>query len=100
MEQNRLSLGGFGFDRRTGQLILRSPEGSVTTDLRGFLRGAQHLLKMDFDLEGSAELDGGLVFRVEGEQVLLKLGPYAERFPAQAVAALFKQMTALWASES
>ena len=99
MEQNRLSLGGFGFDRRAGQLILRSPEGSVTADLRGFLRGAHHLLKMGFDLEGSAELDGGLIFRVEGEQVQLRLGPYAERFPTQAVAALFKQMTMLWASE-
>jgi hypothetical protein len=65
MEQNHLSLGGFVFDRQGKRLSLRSPAGVASTDLEGFLRGATHLLKMDFDLEGSAELDGGLVFRAE-----------------------------------
>lgn len=100
MVQDSISLGGFGFERRGEQIILRSPEGSVEAGLQGFLRGARHLLKMDFDLEGAAELDGGLVFRVEGERVRLKLGQYTEFFPADNVSALFEQMTTAWASEA
>ena len=99
MEQNHLSLGGFEFDRQGKRLILRSPAGAASTDLEGFLRGAKHLLKMDFDLEGSAELNGGLVFRVEGEWVRLKLGQYADTFPADTVAALFTCMAATWEAE-
>ena len=99
MEQNRLALGGFDFERQGQQVLLRSPNQSVAADLGGFLRGVAHLIKMDFDLEGSAELDGGLVFRIAGEQVQLKLGQYTELFPAENVAALFKQMTEQWAAE-
>jgi hypothetical protein len=99
MEQNQLSLGGFEFDRQASRLILRSLVGAVSTDLEGFLRGAKHLLKMDFDLEGAAELDGGLVFCVEGQRILLRLGQYAESFPADSVAALFNRMASLWGPE-
>jgi hypothetical protein len=99
MEQQRLTLGRFDFERQGQRLILRAPDQSVATDLGGFLRGVAHLVKMDFDLEGSAELDGGLVFRVAGKQVQLKLGPYAELFPSDSVAALFEQMTQQWAAE-
>jgi hypothetical protein len=99
MEQNHFSLGGFEFERQAKRLILRSPTAAASTDLEGFLRGAKHLLKIDFDLEGSVELDGGLVFRVEGQRVRLKLGHYAEIFPADTVAALFKRMAAIWESE-
>ena len=99
MEHHEFSLGRFDFERRGQRLLLRSPAGAVETGLPGFLRGAQHLLKMEFELEGSAELDGGLIFRVQGEHVQLKLGDYAERFPADSVAALFRDMVAGWAPE-
>jgi hypothetical protein len=96
MEQHEFSLGRFDFDRRGQRLLLRSPAGVVEADLAGFLRGIQHLHKMEFELEGSAELDVGLVFRAAGERVQLRLGAYAEHFPATSVAALFERMAARW----
>jgi hypothetical protein len=99
MAQNIIALGGFGFERQGDQLVLRSPQGTAETDLQGFLRGAKHLLKMKFDLEGSAELNGGLVFRAEGKRVQLKLGQYSEFFPSDKVEALFRLMMADWISE-
>jgi hypothetical protein len=99
MEQHDFSLGRFDFERRGSRLLLHSPNGLVETDLSGFLRGVRHLLKMEFELEGSAELDGGLIFRVAGERIQLKLGDYVEIFPANSVAALFKDMLARWAPE-
>jgi hypothetical protein len=100
MAQNSVSLGGFTFERHEERIILSSPVGSVEANLQGFLRGANHLLKMGFDLEGSAELDGGFVFRVEGERVQLRLGRYVEAFPATNVEALFRRMMTAWAAES
>jgi hypothetical protein len=100
MTQNRISLSGFGFERQGKQIRLLSPEGSIETDLEGFLRGVKHLLKMGFDLEGSAELDGGFIFRVEGERVQLKLGRYAEYFPTGDVETLFNRLITTWAAES
>ena len=99
MEQHDFSLGRFNFDRCGSKLLLHSPSGLVETDLPGFLRGVRHLLKMEFELEGSAELDGGLIFRVAGEHVQLKLRDYAELFPVSNVAVLFKDMVARWAFE-
>jgi hypothetical protein len=96
MEPNRLSLGGLIFERQGKQIVLRSPEGSVETDLLGFLRGVKHLLTMGMDLEGEAELNGGFVFRVQGERVRLKLGRYTETFPLENVAALFQRLATEW----
>jgi hypothetical protein len=55
---------------------------------------------MGFDLEGSAELDGGFIFRVEGERVQLKLGRYSEYFPTGDVETLFNRLITTWAAES
>ena len=93
MTPNFLALGGFSFERQGKQILLRTPHGAVTASHDAFVRGVQHLLTMGMELEGQAELDGGFVFRVEGERVQLKLGQYAEYFPLGDVAALFERLT-------
>ena len=89
---NFLALGGFRFERQGQQILLRTPNEAVAASHDGFIRGVRHLLTMGMDLEGQAELDGGFVFRVEGERVQLKLGLYTEYFPLNDVAALFKRL--------
>lgn len=97
MAQDSFSLGKIRFERRGEQLLLKAPEVVRETTLQGFLQGANHLLKMDFDLEGSAELDGGFIFRIEGERVRLSLGQHAEVFRADEVESLFRRMVKTWA---
>ena len=63
--------------------------------MAGFLNGTNHLLTMGLTLEGEAELDGGLVFRVEGPKALLRLGPYAESFALAEVERLFTALPLL-----
>ena len=87
-------LGGFSFEQQGDQMLLRTPAGTASASHTGFVRGIQHLLTMGMDLEGQAELDGGLVFRVEGERVRLKLGSYSEYFRLEDVAALFQGLSA------
>jgi hypothetical protein len=94
MSPNTYALGGFTFERHGEQMVLRTASGSVTTGQAGFLRGIRHLLTMGMDLEGQAELDGGFVFRVEGERVRLRLGAYSEDFHLARVKQLFEQMAA------
>ena len=94
MLSTNLSLGGFRFEPQGEQIVLRTPEGAATTRLAGFLAGIRHLLKMQLDLEGQAEMDGGLVVRIEGDVVRLKLGGYVESFPVAQVERLFRQLAA------
>jgi phosphate-selective porin len=54
---------------------------------------------MGMDLEGEAELNGGFVFRVQGERVRLKLGRYTETFPLENVAALFQRLATEWMAD-
>ena len=93
-------LGGFTFERNGPKLWIHSPHGSVETDAPGFLRGAAHLLRMEMDLEGQAELSGGLICRIEGERAQLRLGDYTEAFPTSRVEALFQLLTATAAPET
>lgn len=92
MASKNLSLGGFGFERQGDQIELRSPEGRTVTSLKGFLAGIRHLLIMELDLEGEAELDGGLVVRVEGEVVKLRLGRYTEHRRTSEVSEVFQRL--------
>ena len=89
-------LGGFSFQLSDHQIILASPQGSVTTDLDEFLGGVSHLLRMGFDLEGSVKLAGGFIFRAKGELVQLRLGKYSEHFPVRDVKEVFRSMTNDW----
>lgn len=95
MHQAPLRMGKFEFARRQERVLISSPAGSVEPEMAGFLRGTNHLLTMGLDLEGEAELDGGLVFRVEGQRALLRLGPYAEAFALDEVERLFTALPAL-----
>ena len=93
MTPELLSLGGFSFERKAQLILLRTPDDLAETDLQAFLRGAGHLLTLGMDLEGQVELSGGLIIRIEGEWVRLKLGRYSETFPTDRVAALFERLT-------
>ncbi|HKA09062.1 MAG TPA: hypothetical protein VKI99_01180 [Candidatus Dormibacteraeota bacterium] len=90
-----LRIGGFEFACRQGRVLISSPAGSADPEMAGFLRGTNHLLTMGLDLEGEAELDGGLVFRVEGPKALLRLGPYSEAFALDEIERLFKALPSL-----
>jgi hypothetical protein len=94
MAANIAHLGGFTFEQQGDQMLLRTPTGAASAGQAGFVRGIQHLLTMGMDLEGQAEIDGGLVFRVEGERVQLKLGGHSEYFRLDEVAALFRRLAA------
>ncbi len=85
-------LGGFRLEAEGDRIRLQSPEGQVETGLFGFMAGIRHLLRMDLDLEGQAELDGGFVVRVEGERVRLRLGGYAEYFSTVEVSNFFQRL--------
>jgi hypothetical protein len=93
MDADTLSIGGFQFQRDGQRMVLRTPAGVSETGGRGFLAGVSHLLTMGLDLEGEAELDGGLVFRVEGERVRLRLGAYSEYFRTADIAEFFQRLT-------
>lgn len=95
MHQAPLRMGKFEFARRRERVLISSPAGSVEPEMAGFLRGTNHLLTMGLDLEGEAELDGGLVFRVEGQRGLLRLGSYAEAFSLDEIERLFTALPSL-----
>lgn len=95
MHQAPLRMGKFEFARRRDRVLISSPSGSVEPDIARFLRGTNHLLTMGLDLEGEAELDGGLVFRVEGRRAHLRLGSYAETFSLEEIERLFTALPSL-----
>jgi hypothetical protein len=90
MSADVIALGEFRFQQFGDRMFLRAPRTAVETSAPGFLAGIRHLLTMKLDLEGQAELDGGLVVRVQGEQVRLKLGDYAQHFPIADVTRCFQ----------
>src|SRR5215467_11243534 len=95
MHRAPLLIGRFEFACRQGRVLISSPAGSVEPEMAGFLRGTNHLLTMGLDLEGEAELDGGLVLRVEGPVARLRLGPYSETFALDEIERLFTALPSL-----
>jgi hypothetical protein len=94
MSLNVVNLGDFTFEQQGNRMLLKTPAGTASAGHAGFVRGVQHLLTMGMDLEGQAELDGGLIFRVEGERVRLSLGGHSEYFRLDEVTALFRGLAA------
>jgi hypothetical protein len=95
MHQALLRLGRFEFTRRQERVLITTPSGNVEPEMAGFVGGTNHLLTMGLDLEGQAELDGGLVFRVEGQRARLRLGSYSEVFSLEEVERLFTALRSL-----
>jgi len=87
-------LGGFELCPDGRSLRITTPAGRSEAATEPFLRGTNHLLVMGLDLEGEAELEGGLVFRAAGDRVILSLGGHSETFPKSAVERCFLELAA------
>jgi hypothetical protein len=91
-------LGGFELCPEGPSLAITTPGGRREASSELFLRGTNHLLLMGLDLEGEAELEGGLVFRAQGDRVVLRLGGHSETFSRAAVERCFQDLAARAAS--
>lgn len=87
-------LGGFELCPEGQSLTITTPAGRREAAAEPFLRGTNHLLVMGLDLEGEAELEGGLVFRAVGDRVVMSLYGYSETFSKAAVERCFRDLAA------
>ena len=87
-------LGGFELCPKGRSLTIATPAARRAVEMEPFLRGTNHLLVMDLDLEGEAELEGGLVFRATGDGIVLRLGGHSETFSRAAVERCFRDLAA------
>jgi hypothetical protein len=85
-------LGGFELCPKGRSFMITTPAGRREAAAEPFLRGTNHLLIMRLDLEGEAELEGGLVFRAAGDRVVLSLSGYSETFSKAAVERCFRDL--------
>jgi hypothetical protein len=85
-------LGGFHVERHEQSLVIATPGGTTEVAAAPFLRGTNHLLAMGLELEGEAELEGGLVFRASGGQVTLRLAGHSETLSRSAVEQFFREL--------
>ena len=95
MRGGLVRLGGFEVERRGPSLFITTPASRTEVAAAAFIRGSNHLLALGLELEGEAELEGGLVFRARGDTVVLRLGGHAESLPVAAVERFFRDVAAL-----